>query len=76
MNVTEFVAEIYGEFGFSKAESRRILDFCLDTIRQELSQGGAVKIRNFGSFRRIETKSRKNVPKFYASSNFFKGFEK
>lgn len=73
MNVKEFVDEIAREFGYTKAESNRILDFVLDTIRNELSQGRTVKIRNFGTFRRYETLSGKCVAKFYSSNNFFKG---
>jgi nucleoid DNA-binding protein len=72
MNISEFVEEISREFGFSKAESRRIFDFFLDTIRNELRQGRDVKIRNFGTYRRYETKSEKCIPKFYASKNFFR----
>ena len=72
MNVKEFVDEIAREFGYTKEESNRILDFFMDTVRKELSQGREVKIRNFGTFRRYETKSEKCVAKFYSSKNFFK----
>lgn len=72
MNISEFVDEISREFGFSKAESRRIFDFFLNTIRDELRQGRDVKIRNFGTFRRFESIDGKCSPKFYASRNFFR----
>jgi nucleoid DNA-binding protein len=72
MNISEFVDKIYKEFGFSKAESRRIFDFFLKTVVDELRQGREIKIRNFGTFRRHESLDGKCSPKFYASRNFFK----
>ena len=71
MNVNEFVDAISREFGFSEAESRRIFDFFIKTIVDQLNQGKEVKIRNFGTFKRYETKDGKSIPKFYASKNFF-----
>lgn len=71
MNYCDLVEEIRKEHGFSGAESSRILDTVIETIREQLKKGHLVRLRNFGTFqcRRSHGKIR---AKFNDSKNFFK----
>ena len=56
--------------GLSWAESSRILETVIETIREQLKQGHLVRLRNFGTFQARKS-HRKIRAKFNASKNFF-----
>ena len=70
MNHRELAEEIRKEHGLSWAESSRILDTVIETIREQLKQGHLVRLRNFGTFQPRESHG-KTRAKFNASKNFF-----
>ena len=70
MNHRELAEEIRKNHGLSWAESSRILDTMIETIRDQLKQGHLVRLRNFGTFQ--ARKSHEKIrAKFNASKNFF-----
>ena len=73
MNFGELADVIRKEHGiWTKAESRRILETVLETIRNKLKQGGLVRLRNFGTFERRMSHGKARA-KFDDSKNFFEG---
>lgn len=50
MNKGEIVAALAERLGYSKAESRRLLDAHLEAIAHQLALGNRVVIRGLGSF--------------------------
>jgi len=71
MNVSELSEVISKEHGLPKAFSNRILKTVLNTIRKELKQGHAVRLRNFGTFSARKSHGKLRA-KFDDSKNFFK----
>ncbi len=51
MNTRELAEVIRKEHGYSKAESHRILDTVLESIRSQIKRGDRVRLRNFGTFK-------------------------
>jgi len=70
MNHRELTEEIRKNHGLSWAESSRILDTVLETIREQLKQGHLVRLRNFGTFQARKSHGKIRA-KFNASKNFF-----
>ena len=50
MKKNDLIANVATHSGLSKADSGRALDAVLDTITNELSRGGEVRIIGFGTF--------------------------
>ncbi len=71
MNHRELAEEIRKNHGLSWAESSRILNTVIDTIREQLKQGHLVRLRNFGTFQARKSHGKIRA-KFNASKNFFK----
>jgi nucleoid DNA-binding protein len=70
MNHRELAEEIRKNHGLSWAESSRILETVIETIREELKQGHLVRLRNFGTFQARKSHGKIRA-KFNASKNFF-----
>ncbi len=70
MNHRELAEEIRKNHGLSWAESSRILDTMIETIRDQLKQGHLVRLRNFGTFQARKSHGKIRA-KFNASKNFF-----
>ena len=70
MNYRELAEVIRKEHGLSWAESSRILETVMETIRDQVNQGHLVRLRNFGTFQPRESHGKVRA-KFNASKNFF-----
>jgi len=70
MNYRELAEVIRKEHGLSWAESSRILDTVIETIRDQVKKGHLVRLRNFGTFQPRESHGKVRA-KFNASKNFF-----
>jgi len=70
MNHRELAEEIRKNHGLSWAESSRILETVIETIREQLKQGHLVRLRNFGTFQARKSHGKIRA-KFNASKNFF-----
>ena len=71
MNHRELAEEIRKNHGLSWAESSRILETVIETIRAQVKQGHLVRLRNFGTFQPRKSHGKIRA-KFNASKNFFK----
>ena len=71
MTVKELRRVLMKRHGFSRSFAGQVLSTVLETVRDELAAGRAVKIRNFGSFRTRDISGRKRV-EFEDSPNFFR----
>jgi nucleoid DNA-binding protein len=70
VNTTDLAEAIHDRHGFNRAESRRILDSILETIRTEIKRGGRVRLRNFGVFKPRDYYGKTHCV-FDDSKNFF-----
>ena len=70
MNHRELAEEIRKNHGLSWAESSRILETVIETIREQLKQGHLVRLRNFGTFQARKSHGKIRA-KFNDSKNFF-----
>lgn len=59
MNKGELTESIAEQADLTKADAKRALDACLDTIEGELMQGEKVTIPGFGTFSTSRRKARK-----------------
>jgi integration host factor subunit alpha len=59
MTKADIVERVYERVVFPKRESYEIVESAFELIREELRQGGKVKIAGFGNFSVREKKSRK-----------------
>ncbi|MBA7491556.1 hypothetical protein ES702_02104 [subsurface metagenome] len=71
MNKQQLINTISREHGYPKAESERILNTILQTIKTELRKGHLVRLRNFGTFQARKSHGKVRA-KFDDSKNFFK----
>ncbi len=71
MNHRELAEVIRKDHGLSWAESSRILETVIETIRAQVKQGHLVRLRNFGTFQPRKSHGKIRA-KFNASKNFFK----
>jgi len=71
MNKQQLINTISREHGYHKAESERILNTILQTIKIELRKGNLVRLRNFGTFQARKSHGKVRA-KFDESKNFFK----
>jgi DNA-binding protein HU-beta len=59
MNKKELISEIASDTGMTKADSERVLNSVLETIKETLVSGDSVKLPGFGAFTVKERKERK-----------------
>ena len=71
MNQADLAKVLHDDYGFSKAESDRVLKTILDTIRQELKQNRQVRLRSFGTFATAKAAGKRRA-RFRDSKNFFR----
>ena len=55
---TELTQKVAERAGLNKAQAGRAVDAVLDTISDELSSGGEVRLTGFGNFRVTQTAAR------------------
>lgn len=55
---TELVQKVAEQAGLNKAQASRAVDAVLDTISDELKNGGEVRLTGFGNFRVTSTAAR------------------
>lgn len=58
MNKADLIETVSGKAGYSKAETKKVLDTFLSVITEELSKGNNVRIVGFGSFHVTERTAR------------------
>lgn len=61
MNKTEFINAIAGKSGLSKVDAKKAVDAFIETVSNELKDGGKVAILGFGTFGIAEKAARKGV---------------
>lgn len=61
MNKKELLERVAKRVGMSSAETLRVLDAILDTVKEELGKGEKVALRNFGTFSIVCRKERRGV---------------
>jgi len=71
MNRSELAALLAKKHGFNKAFANRVLSTIIETIRDELTKGNRVRLRNFGTFQARNSRGKVRA-KFNSSKNFFK----
>lgn len=85
MKYQDFVEIVAEKTDLSRSSVKSVLEACVETIRKEVGQGGAVRIPGLGTFRAAERRARmgrnprtgeaiqipgKRVVKFRAARNF------
>ena len=58
MNKSELIEYIAGECKMTKAQTERMLDATLETIRKSVKKGDEVKLVGFGTFTKAKRKAR------------------
>ena len=58
MNKSELIEHIAGETKMTKAQTERMLDITLETIRKTVKKGDEVKLVGFGTFTKAKRKAR------------------
>jgi DNA-binding protein HU-beta len=61
MNKTEFINSVHEKSGLSKADAKKAVDAFVETITDELKEGGKVALLGFGTFSVTEKAARKGV---------------
>ena len=61
MNKTEFISSVAEKAGLSKADAKKAVDAFIETVSNELKEGGKVALLGFGSFSVTEKSARKGV---------------
>lgn len=61
MNKTEFINSVHEKSGLSKADAKKAVDAFVETITDELKEGGKVAFLGFGTFSVTEKAARKGV---------------
>ena len=59
MTKADIVETIYEKVGFSRKESAKVVDLVFDILKENLENGGKIKISGFGNFIVHEKRSRK-----------------
>ena len=71
MNKTEFINAVSEQSGLSKVDSKKAVEAFIQTISNEMKEGGKVALLGFGSFSTAEKAARKGVnPKTKEVSTF------
>lgn len=61
MNKTEFINSVSAKAGLSKVDAKKAIDAFMETVSEELKNGGKVALLGFGSFSVTEKSARKGV---------------
>ena len=61
MNKTEFINAVAEQSGLSKVDSKKAVEAFIQTISNEMKEGGEVALLGFGSFSTAEKAARKGV---------------
>ncbi|MCE5227696.1 MAG: HU family DNA-binding protein [Porphyromonadaceae bacterium] len=61
MNKTEFINAVSEQSGLSKVDSKKAVEAFIQTISNEMKEGGKVALLGFGSFSTSEKAARKGV---------------
>ena len=61
MNKTELVGSISDKTGLSKADSKKALDACVETIAEALKAGDKISLVGFGTFSISERPARQGI---------------
>ncbi|MDO4755601.1 MAG: HU family DNA-binding protein [Parabacteroides sp.] len=61
MNKTEFINSVAEKSGLSKADAKKAVDAFVETVSNELKEGGKVALLGFGSFSVAEKSARKGI---------------
>lgn len=61
MNKTEFINAVAEQSGLSKVDSKKAVEAFIQTISNEMKEGGKVALLGFGSFSTAEKAARKGV---------------
>ena len=58
MNKAQLIEKVAAETNITKAQTERLLDVALDTIRKAVKKGDDVKLVGFGTFTKAKRKAR------------------
>jgi DNA-binding protein HU-beta len=61
MNKTEFINAVAEKSGLSKIDAKKAVEAFVETVSNELKEGGKVTLLGFGSFSVAEKSARKGV---------------
>ena len=61
MNKTEFINAVAEQSGLSKVDSKKAVEAFIQTISNEMKEGGKISLLGFGSFPTTEKAARKGV---------------
>ena len=61
MNKTEFINAVAEQSGLSKVDSKKAVEAFIQTISNEMKEGGKISLLGFGSFSTTEKAARKVV---------------
>ena len=61
MNKTEFINAVAEKSGLSKVDTKKAVEAFVETVSNELKEGGKVALLGFGSFSVAEKSARKGV---------------
>ena len=61
MNNTEFINAVAEQSGLSKVDSKKAVEAFIQTISNEMKEGGKISLLGFGSFSTTEKAARKGV---------------
>ena len=61
MNKTEFINAVAEKSGLSKVDAKKAVEAFVETVSNELKEGGKVTLLGFGSFSVAEKSARKGV---------------
>ena len=61
MNKTEFITAVAEKSGLSKADAKKAVDAFVETVSDEMKEGGKIALLGFGSFSVTEKAARKGV---------------
>lgn len=61
MNKTEFINAVAEKSGLSKVDAKKAVEAFVETVSNELKEGGKVALLGFGSFSVAEKSARKGV---------------
>jgi DNA-binding protein HU-beta len=61
MNKTEFISAVATKASLSKADARKGVDACIQTIEETIKQGDKIVLLGFGTFDVYERAARKGI---------------
>ncbi|MBX7230783.1 MAG: HU family DNA-binding protein [Bdellovibrionales bacterium] len=59
MNKEELIDRVAAKTGFSKAETKKLLDCIIENIKKSVKKGDSVKLVGFGTFAKARRKERR-----------------